>query len=236
VESPLLVAKFSPQDFLTAFNTEIKLGGMLVRGVVLTSAEAMAECRVQFDVSGYAPLTVDARVAAVLEDTGTAVVFLTQPMPLHALAESLTRMAARPAAAPVAAPVEAASPLAGLSQDEKKRQATSGNRDVRRALLAEGNPALQLLVLSSKTLGMDEVQVAARLPNLGFDAMKLIAEHPEWRKNAGVTAALLLNPSTPMSIALPLVELLPANELRNIARNSAYRAQICDAAKSRLAR
>jgi hypothetical protein len=64
--------------------------------------------------------------------------------------------------------------------------------------------------------------------------LKMIAEHREWGGNPGVCASLVRNPKTPMPLALRMLDKVPMNELKAIAKGGA-RDQIVQAARKRLA-
>jgi hypothetical protein len=87
--------------------------------------------------------------------------------------------------------------------------------------------------MKNPRIGLEEVLWAAKLTTLNPEALKVIAEHPEWGQNPGVAAALVRNPKTPVPVALKLMPRLPVSELRALARSQG-RPQIVQAAKKRL--
>lgn len=231
---PLLRATFaSAPEFLGAFDGEIAQGGLLVRGAELGGAVAMSECRLLVEVPGAAPVEVVGRIAAAVPGVGVAVILEGVPAPLAALAERLR--------AP-AGPEEEEGPPRGalsdrikaLSVQEKMQLGLSGGRDERLALLRDPSKVAHVFVLKNPRIGLDEVQAAAKSPNLAPDAIKLIAEHKEWSLNATVCTALVRNPKTPMPIALRLLDRVPLAELRAIAKGGA-RDQIVHAARKKVA-
>src|SRR5207237_8431048 len=92
---------------------------------------------------------------------------------------------------------------------------------------------LHALVRRDPRIGLDEVAWAAKLPNLNPDALKVIADHPEWGQNATIAAAVVRNPKTPVPVAVKLMPRLPVAEVRVLARSQG-RAQIVQAAKKQL--
>jgi hypothetical protein len=231
---PVLTAAFaSPADFLIAFDAEIGKGGLLVRGASVGNAPAMSECRVSVAIAGEAAVEVTARIAAVVPGVGIAVIFEGVPAPLAELAARLR--------AP-AAPAEEEEPeqkgplterLKAMSVQQKFQLALSGSRDERLALFRDHNKPVHVFVLKNPRIGIDEVQYAAKLPNLAPDAIKMISEHREWGMNSTICTALVRNPKTPMPIALKLLDRVPPSEVRSIAKGGA-RDQIVHAARKKV--
>jgi hypothetical protein len=116
---------------------------------------------------------------------------------------------------------------------DKMRLAMVGDRDARFALLRDPSKQLHPLVLKNPRIGLEEVLAAAKLVTLNPDALKLIADHPEWSKNGQVAAALVRNPKTPMRAALRALQRVPFAEVRAIAK-SQIRPQLVMAARRQL--
>ncbi len=213
------------EDYAAVFHAEIEKGGLLVRGATADGAAAGAEVEVELKVAGQVS-TVKARVAAVVPGVGVAVMF--DP----SIAESLAELGAgeddeaRP-------PAALSDRLRAMSPSEKMQLALSGSRDERAALLRDTNKMLHVYVLKNPRIGLDEVTYAAKLPLLSPDALKMIAEHREWNSSPAVCAALVRNPKTPMPLALRLLDKVPMNELRAIAKGGA-REQLVHAARKRV--
>ena len=117
-----------------------------------------------------------------------------------------------------------------LTLPEKLRLAASGDREVRFALLRDPNKQLHAMVLKNPRIGLDEVLWAAKLNSISPDALKLIAEHPEWSRNASIAAAVVRNPKTPVPVALKLVPRLQLADVRMLAKSQG-RPQIVQAAR-----
>lgn len=230
---PLLRAPFaSPAEFLSAFEGELAQGGLLVRGAEIGAAQAMSECRLSVEVYGSPPVEVAGRIAAVVPGVGVAVIFEGMPAQLAALAESL-RAPSEPAKDD-AARGALTDRIRAMSVQQKMQLALSGGREERLALLRDPTKVAHVFVLKNPRIGIDEVQYAARSPNLAPDAIKLIAEHKEWSANSTICTALVRNPKTPVPIALKLLDRIPSSELRAIAKGGA-RDQIVHAARKKVA-
>jgi hypothetical protein len=217
-----LKATYATQaEFEAIFEAEISKGGLLVRGAAVEGAQAGATCELIVQVGHVSPVSVEARIAAVVPGVGVAVMFDEVPPLLARLGRE-------------APPASLSERLRTMSPSEKMQLALSGNRDERAALLRDNNKMLHVFVLKNPRIGLDEVQAAAKLPQLSPDALKQIAEHREWSVNSTVCSALVRNPKTPLPLALRLIDRVPVSDLRAIAKGGA-REQVVHAARKKLA-
>lgn len=249
MSAPVLqMAYATASEFLAAFDSEIKKGGLLVRGAALGNPQAMSECQVAVKVEGRAEVVVPARVAAVVPNVGVAVMFEGAPAQLKDLAEKIRggmpepaapagAQASEPGAEPEpegpATPGTVSDRLKAMTVPQKMALALSGSREERFALLRDQNKLLHVYVLKNPRIGVDEVAWAAKNPNLSPDALKLIAENREWNSNAGVVIALVRNPKTPLPLALRMLDKVPLTEVRALAKGGA-RDQIVHAARRKV--
>ena len=218
-----LLAEFeSKDDYLAAHEREVSAGGLLVRGAELPAGTPLSDCTLVVRIAGVDAAEVPARLAAATPGQGVVVIFPQAPAPLAALAARLR------------APERAATPRREpLTLVEKMQRASTCDREERFQLLRDPNKQLHPLVLRNLRIAIDEVVWAARLPSLNPDALKLIAEHPEWSQNPTVATALVRNPKTPVPVAVKLIPRLPVSELRAIAKSQG-RPPIVSAAKKQL--
>lgn len=215
-----LVAEFdAAKDFLAVYEQEIAQGGLLVRGAELPAGTALGDCSLQVRIAGKDAAGTSARLAAATPGVGVMVLFVEKPAALDALAARLRGPPAKET----------------LSLPEKMHLAMSCDRELRFQFLRDPNKQLHPLVMKNPRIGLEEVQWAAKLTTLNPEALKLIADHPEWGQNPGVAAALVRNPRTPVPVALRLLPRLPVAELRALARSQG-RPQIVQAAKKHLLR
>jgi len=166
-------------------------------------------------------------VAAVVPGVGVAVMFEGVPPALAELAQRLKSEEGPKGS------LSLSERLKALTVPQKFQLALSGTRDERMALLRDNNKPVHVFVLKNPRIGLDEVQYAAKLPNLSPDALNMIAEHREWGMNATVATALVRNPKTPMPMALRLLDRVPATELRSLAKGGA-REPIVQAARRKV--
>ncbi|MBS2021946.1 MAG: hypothetical protein JST92_06015, partial [Deltaproteobacteria bacterium] len=109
------------------------------------------------------------------------------------------------------------------------------DKELRFQFLRDPNKQLHTLVLRNPRIGLEEVAWAARSTTLNPEALKLIAEHPEWGSNPNIVLSLVKNPKTPIPIAVRLVPKLSMMELRALAKSQG-RPQVVQAAKKALVR
>jgi hypothetical protein len=215
-----LVAEFaSAEEFLAAYEQEVSAGGLLVRGAELPPGTPLAECTLAVRIAGAAAAEAPARLAAATPGQGVMVIFPADPRPLHQLAARLRGPPKKET----------------LSLQEKMQLAMSCDRELRFQLLRDPNKQLHPLVMKNPRIGLEEVVWAAKLTSLNPEALKVIADHPEWGHNPTVAAALVRNPKTPVLIAVKLVPRLPISEIRALARSQG-RPQIVQAAKKHVTR
>ena len=211
-----LIAEFpTAEDYLAVHEQEVAAGGLFVRGAELPPGTPLGECTLVVRIGGADLAESPARLASAAPGQGVTVLFLQDPKELLALAARLK------------------SPKKGretLTIQEKMALAMSGDRELRFQLLRDPNKQLHPLVLRNPRIGLEEVHWAAKLTTLNPDALKVIADHPEWGHNATVAAALVRNPKTPLPVAIKLVPRLPVTELKAIAKSQG-RPQIVQAAK-----
>jgi hypothetical protein len=240
---PLLVARYaSPAEFLTAHATEVRAGGLLVRGATLEKAVAQGECRVEVHVAHERVAELPARVAAVVPGVGVAVTFASAPEPLSAYAQRLhSGEAPAEASAPEEHEPEQDKPehrtvserIHALSVAQKMQLALAGDRTERFVLIRDTNKVIHIYVLRNPKLGLDEAQAASKLTSLSAEAIKYISEHTQWSANPLICSNLVRNPATPLPLALKLIDRVPLHDLKAIAKGVG-RQQLVHAARKKL--
>jgi hypothetical protein len=176
-----------------------------------------------------------AKLAFATPGVGVAVFFPAPPAALDALATRLRAPEPELVTGEGVQHNSARQRLAELPVAQKMATALQGDREERFHLLRDNNKTLHAQVLRNPRIGLDEVQAAAKLPSLSPDALKAIADNPEWGQNAAICTALVRNPRTPMPVALRLLPRVPDREIRVIAKGAA-RQPIVDAARKLLQR
>ena len=153
-------------------------------------------------------------------------------------------------AAPKASPARQLSPSAtkddgklaswkryeGLSRAEKLRLARYGNANDRRLVLRDKDAALHLHVLNNPTLNGRELAALIRAGGVSVAFIRRVTEHAQWMGNASVVEALLHHPQTPINIAVRLVDRVPMQVAKRIAKSGNLRGQIVTLARRRVLR
>src|SRR5437870_5701522 len=89
MSEPRLVAEFAtPLEFLAAYDEEIAVGGLLVRGASTGNTTAMSDCTLVVRIGGTDRAEEKAKLAGTMGG-GVAVVFIKPPAALDALAAEL---------------------------------------------------------------------------------------------------------------------------------------------------
>jgi len=121
-----------------------------------------------------------------------------------------------------------------LTLGERKALARRPDRSMFDKLLLDPHPAVIRNVLeNARTTEDDVVRLAARRP-LREEVIHEIVRHPKWNVRRRVRMALVLNPSTPADVGVPLVGLLLRSELRTTLNGPDTNAEIREAAEQRL--
>ena len=184
-------------------------------------------------------LVLDAQLATVVPGLGVAVMFAgAVPAELDALAERLkTHTDADPGLAPDEAREVAKGAeniletLKGMGISEKMQAGLTASREMRLQPLRDNNKPVHLYVLRNPRIGLAEVLFAARLASLSPEALKFIAEHREWGMNGAVCGALAKNPKIAVPLVLKLLNRVPLQELRALAKGAARQPIVAAARK-----
>ena len=124
----------------------------------------------------------------------------------------------------------------GLSKAEKLKWARHGNVAERRAVLKDRDVSLHMQVLNNPGLTPKEIAGLIRAGGVSPGFVRKVCERSEFMANPQVVAALVKNPLTPTDIAVKLVERIPVQLARQIAKSRNYRPAIVAAAKKRVTR
>lgn len=123
-----------------------------------------------------------------------------------------------------------------LTLGERKALARRPTRQALEKLLADPDPmVIRLLLGNPRVTENDIVRLAARRPNRP-EILAEIAKSTRFLHRPRVRMALVLNPSAPPEIAVPLVGLLLRSELRLVVASTDIPAIVRSAARDLLAR
>jgi hypothetical protein len=104
-----------------------------------------------------------------------------------------------------------------LTLGERKSLARKPTRKAMEKLLADPHPVvIRTLLQNPKVVEDDVVRLAARRPN-DPAVLAEVAGSPRWAHRVKVRMAIVLNPDTPVAVAIPLLALLVRPELLLVA-------------------
>lgn len=110
--------------------------------------------------------------------------------------------------------------IRAMTTPQRMHLAAHGDRAARLLLLKDPNKTIQAFVLQNPHVTLEEVRYLAGSRQASPDALQMIAGHREWSQNAGVVTALVRNPKTPLGSATRLLDRLPQQELRRLAKSN----------------
>lgn len=117
-----------------------------------------------------------------------------------------------------------------LTLGERKAHARRPDRFMLDRLLRDHEPVVIRNVLGNPRITEDDVvRLAARRPNVAV-VLEEVAKHPRWSQSMRVRRALVLNPHTPTSVAVPLLSLLLRHELQQVTEATTLPAVVRAAA------
>jgi len=109
--------------------------------------------------------------------------------------------------------------ILGMSVGDKIQLAFKGTREERSILIRDSSRSVQEAVLGSPKLTDNEVEVIARMRNIGEDILRQIAANRDWIKAYSIVQGLASNPKTPLGVSMKLVSRLTTHDLKIMQRD-----------------
>lgn len=109
---------------------------------------------------------------------------------------------------------------------QKITAAKRGNRSVRNILIQEGNKKIINFMLQNPGMSTPEVIQMLKMTNLSQEIIQAIAKNSSWSQSEEVRYHIVINPKTPLPMALNTLIALNQNSLAKIAKSGAVKAQI----------
>jgi len=97
--------------------------------------------------------------------------------------------------------------------------ALTGGKDARQILVRDSTKLVQSCVLRNPRITPDEVLVIAKNRSAAEELLRNIADHRDWVRHYQVRHALVLNPKTPLPVALRMLGGLQERDIRLIAKS-----------------
>jgi hypothetical protein len=89
-----------------------------------------------------------------------------------------------------------------LRTNQKIMLAIKGGKEERTLLIRESNRLIQVNVIRNPRLTQGEVAFIAQMRTINEEVIRIISSNREWMKKYAIVKALVLNPKTPIAIAL----------------------------------
>ncbi len=131
-------------------------------------------------------------------------------------------------------PQELRRQLESMTVNQKRGAALSASRAGRIMLIKDRQKAVHPFVLKNPGITLDEVELIAKMPSVNPEALRMIAKNRDWTRSTTVCRNLVRNPKTPMPDALRLLEKLPLNDIRAMAKGGNVRTPIQQAARKKI--
>jgi hypothetical protein len=97
--------------------------------------------------------------------------------------------------------------------------ALTGGREARQILIRDATKLVQGAVLRNARITPEEVLVLAKNRSATEELLRMIADHREWLRHYQVRLALVVNPKTPLPLALRLLGGLNERDVRLLAKS-----------------
>lgn len=123
------------------------------------------------------------------------------------------------------------SQISGLPIMQKMRLAMLGNSFERSVLVRDSNKQVAMSAIKSPRVKENEAIAYAANRALSHDVIRHIAARKEWMKLYQLKYNLVVNPKTPLSSAMTLLNHLHAHDVRKVARSRNIPAALAKAAK-----
>jgi hypothetical protein len=102
---------------------------------------------------------------------------------------------------------------------KKVELALKGNKEARGYLIRDSNKTIQLAVVSSPKLTVEEAETISRMRHLPEEVFRKIALNRNFMKKYAVVKAMLFNPKTPQGLAMALVKRLNETDMKFLAKD-----------------
>lgn len=106
-----------------------------------------------------------------------------------------------------------------LRTNQKIMLAIKGGKEERTLLIREANRLVQVNVIRNPRITEGEVAFIAQMRTINEEVIRVISANREWMKKYPIVKALVLNPKTPLAIALNLFKRLIDLDLKLLMRD-----------------
>ncbi len=118
-----------------------------------------------------------------------------------------------------------------LSVAQKVALAIKGNKEARAILVRDTNRVVASSAIRNPRVTEQEVVSAAQSRSVCDEVIRIIAASKEMARGYAVKLALVNNPKTPLPVAMRMLTLLRANDVKNIAKSRNVSSAVANQAK-----
>jgi hypothetical protein len=116
-------------------------------------------------------------------------------------------------------PLRLAQRIRNLATNQKIVLAIKGGKEERTILIREANRLIQVNVIRNGRITEGEVAFIAQMRTVADEVIRTIASNREWMKKYPIVKAIVLNPKTPLALALNLFKRLIDMDLKLVVRD-----------------
>lgn len=109
--------------------------------------------------------------------------------------------------------------VAKLRTNQKIMLAIKGGKEERAILIREANRLIQVNVMRNGRITEGEVAYIAQMRTVNEEVLRIISNNREWMKKYPITKALVLNPRTPLPVAMTHFKRLIESDLKLLMKD-----------------
>jgi len=109
--------------------------------------------------------------------------------------------------------------VAKLNTNQKIMLAIKGGKEERTLLIREANRLIQVNVLRNGRITEGEVAHIAQMRTINEEVLRIISNSREWMKKYPITKALVMNPRTPLPVAMTHFKRLFESDLKLLMKD-----------------
>jgi hypothetical protein len=106
-----------------------------------------------------------------------------------------------------------------LSTNQKIMLAIKGGKEERNLLIREANRLIQVNVIRNGRITEGEVAYIAQMRTVNEEVLRIISNSREWMKKYPITKALVMNPRTPLPVAMTHFKRLYESDLKLLMKD-----------------
>jgi len=106
-----------------------------------------------------------------------------------------------------------------LSTNQKIMLAIKGGKEERTLLIREANRLIQVNVIRNGRIGEGEVAYIAQMRTVNEEVLRIISNSREWMKKYPITKSLVMNPRTPLPVAMTHLKRLFESDMKLLMKD-----------------